>query len=68
LTKGDEGGLDSFFKRAKVIPKLQLRVFHHDAGDDVGGLISPVRRIAEVAINLTHLEHVDRIRSLEEIS
>ena len=45
-----------------------LRMFHDDAGDDVGSLISPVGSVAEMAINLTHLKHVNRICSLEEIS
>ena len=43
-------------------------MFHHNAGDDVGRFIAPVGSVAEMAINLAHLEHVDGIRSLEEIS
>jgi hypothetical protein len=35
-------------------------MFHDDAGDDVGGLISPIGGIAEVTIDFPHLEHVDR--------
>jgi len=43
-------------------------MFHDNAGDDVGGLISPIGSVAEVAIDLPHLQHIDGIRSLEEIS
>jgi len=44
-----------------------LRMFHHNAGDDVGGLVAAVGGIAEMAVDLSHLEHIDRIRPFEEI-
>jgi hypothetical protein len=43
-------------------------MFHDNAGDNIGGLVSPVGGIAQVAVNFSHLEHIDRIRSLEKIS
>ncbi len=46
---------------------FELRMFHHNAGDDVGSFIASVGGIAQMTVNLAHLEHIDRIRSFEEI-
>ncbi len=43
-------------------------VFHDDARDDIGGFIAPVGGIAEMAIYLAHLQHVNSVRSLEQVS
>jgi hypothetical protein len=46
---------------------FELSVFHHNAGDDVGSFIAAIGGIAQMTVNLAHLEHIDRIRSFEEI-
>ena len=48
--------------------EIGLRMFHDDARNDVGGLIPTVGRIAEMPIDLSHLQHVNRISPFEEIS
>jgi len=42
--------------------QYRLDIFHHNARYDVCGFIPLVSGIAEMAIDLPHLEHVDRIR------
>ena len=43
-------------------------MFHDDAGDDIGGFIDPVGGVAEMAIDLTHLQHINGVRSFEKVS
>ena len=56
-------------EQSKRVPEALMSGFlHHNARDDVGGLISPVCGIEQVAIDLTHLKHVNGVTPFEEIS
>ena len=42
-------------------PGAGLGQLDDDIGDDVGGLVAAVGRIAQVAIDLAQLEHLDHV-------
>jgi hypothetical protein len=46
----------------------ELHMFHDDAGDDIGCFIAPIGGVAEMAIDLAHLQHVNGVRSFEKVS
>ena len=62
--KGRQGGI---FKALKYYQFLRLGCFHHDAADDIGCFIISIRSITEVSVDLSHLQHIDRIGLFEEI-